>query len=276
MTSERSTVALPQGTLSYLDAGTGEPVVFVHGLVVNADHWRAVVSELSDSCRCLVPDLPLGSHTRPMAPDADLSPSGVADLLVDFLDALGVESATVVGNDTGGAFCQVLLARHPRVVGRLVLTPSDAFDRFLPWPYRLLQWGARLPALVSGGAQLLRLPGVRRLAYAPLTATGIPDEKLARYTAPLRQDPRIRRDLRRVLLGIDPAVTGRAARSFPDFERPVLVVWGRSDPIFPFADARRLVDLFPDARLVELSGTRGFVPEDRPAALGDHLRAFVG
>jgi pimeloyl-ACP methyl ester carboxylesterase len=62
---------LPQGRLRYFEAGTGSPIVFLHGLLVNANLWRKVVATLSPEVRCVALDLPLGSHTLPMPEDAD-------------------------------------------------------------------------------------------------------------------------------------------------------------------------------------------------------------
>ena len=90
-------VQLPQGTVRYRERGTGEPIVFVHGALVNADLWRKVVPELAKDFRCIAPDLPLGSHTPAMNADADLSPIGNARLIADFLEALGLERVTLVG-----------------------------------------------------------------------------------------------------------------------------------------------------------------------------------
>lgn len=275
MTLERETVDLPQGTLRYHDDGTGEPLVFVHGLVTNADHWRHVIPDLRDDYRCLAPDLPLGAHDVSMEPDADLTPAGLADLLVAFLEAIDLESATFVGNDTGGAFCQVLLATRPEAVDRLVLAPCDAFDRFLPMPYRPLQWGARSRWATILGVQSLRFGLVRRLAFAPVTRTGVPQGLLRAYVARLLDDAAVRRDLRAVLRGISSGYTNLAARSFPELECPVLVVWGPDDPVFPIEDGRRLARLFPDSRFVEIRGTRAFVPEDRPGGLVDAMQKFL-
>ena len=66
-------VQLQQGTIGYRERGTGEVIVFVHGALVNADLWRKVVPELAKDFRCIAPDLPLGSHDRPLPADADLS-----------------------------------------------------------------------------------------------------------------------------------------------------------------------------------------------------------
>src|SRR4029079_3927319 len=85
-------------------------------------------------------DLPLGSHRTPMNDGADLSPPGLAKLIADFVAGLGLEDVTLVGNDTGGAICQLVVTRHPERIGRLVLTPCDAYENFLPPAFRYLQW----------------------------------------------------------------------------------------------------------------------------------------
>ena len=74
-------ITLPQGTIRYRDEGDGPPVVFVHGLLVNGRLWEPVVERLAGRLRCIVPDLPLGSHAVPLRPDADLGPhaAGAAD-----------------------------------------------------------------------------------------------------------------------------------------------------------------------------------------------------
>src|SRR5437899_1257492 len=82
------TLELPAGSIAYRDVGSGPVVVFVHGLLVDGRLWSAVVSRLSPTHRCIVPDWPLGSHRAAMRPDADLSPPGLASLVLDLLDAL--------------------------------------------------------------------------------------------------------------------------------------------------------------------------------------------
>src|SRR5690348_9312821 len=95
-------IDLPQGTLRVHETGTGQPIVFVHGLLVNANLWRKVVPTLSGDFRCLCLDMPLGSNVRPMPKDADLTPYALADLVADAIEKLGLEDVTLVGNDTGG------------------------------------------------------------------------------------------------------------------------------------------------------------------------------
>src|SRR5215213_152987 len=142
-------ITLPHGTIRYRDEGEGPAVVFIHGLLVDRRVWQPVADRLATDVRCVVPDLPLGSHTIPMNADADLSPTGLARLIADLLDALELEDVTLVGNDTGGALSQLVAARHPERLGRLVLTNCDAFENFPPKMFRPLVVAARTRTLTA-------------------------------------------------------------------------------------------------------------------------------
>ncbi len=85
---EQRDARLPQGTIRYRELGTGEPIVLVHGLLVNSYLWADVVGPLAKDFRVIAPDLPLGSHTQPLKPGADLTPPGLARLIADFMEAL--------------------------------------------------------------------------------------------------------------------------------------------------------------------------------------------
>lgn len=156
-------VDLSAGTVHYQERGSGPPVVLVHGLFVNSSLWHDVVPVLARRFRVLTLDLPLGSHPTPVKPDADVSPAGLARLVAEFLTALDLSEVTLVGNDTGGAICQLVAADHPERLARLVLTNCDAYENFLPPAFRYLQWLARVPGGVWAIAQATRFPLVRGL-----------------------------------------------------------------------------------------------------------------
>ena len=81
-------LTLDQGTIQYHDEGSGPTVVFIHGALVDGRLWQPVVHRLRDRFRCVVPELPLGSHERAMPPGTDLSPPALATLVADVLDRL--------------------------------------------------------------------------------------------------------------------------------------------------------------------------------------------
>ena len=276
-TSSLNEIRIPQGAIRYRDTGTGEPIVFAHGALVDGTLWRKVTPLLEGEFRCVVPDLPLGSHRLPMPPNADLSPPGLARLVAELLAALEIERATLVGNDTGGAICQLVAARHPERLARLVLTPCDAYENFLPPAFRYLQLAARIPGATTVLAQTMRLDFVRRapLAYGWLTKRPIPDQVLDRWTEPIRLDRAVRRDAGKLLRGISKRYTLEAAEKLRDFDRPTLIAWAPEDRVFKLADARKLAGMIPGARLETIDDARTFVALDQPQRLAELIGNFV-
>ena len=276
-TSSLNEIRIPQGAIRYRDTGTGEPIVFVHGALVDGTLWRKVTPLLEGEFRCVVPDLPLGSHRLAMPPNADLSPPGLARLVAELLAALEIERATLVGNDTGGAICQLVAARHPERLARLVLTPCDAYENFLPPAFRYLQLAARIPGATTVLAQTMRLDFVLRapLAYGWLTKRPIPDQVLDRWTEPIRLDRAVRRDAGKLLRGISKRYTLEAAEELRDFDRPTLIAWAPEDRFFKLTYGERLAEAIPDARLVRIDDSRTFVSEDQPERLAELIGGFV-
>ena len=271
------TIQLPQGPVRYREFGTGDPVVFVHGLFVNGALWRKVVPPLARHYRCVIPDWPLGSHDMPLNANADLSPSGLARLIMDFIAALGLGPVTLVGNDTGGALCQIVAAESPACIARLVLTNCDAFDNFLPPRFRYLQWGVYLPGFVFLTAQAMRWSVIRQLpnAFGLLTKHPLERGVSNAYVSPVITNPLVRREVSSVLKAISPSFTLAAAIKLADFKKPVLLAWAPEDRLFPFAHAERLSRIFPDARLERIDDSYTFVPEDQPERLAKLIDAFI-
>jgi pimeloyl-ACP methyl ester carboxylesterase len=268
---------LPQGAVRYRELGTGEPIVLVHGLLTNSLLWADVASVLGKDFRVIAPDWPLGSHELPLRPGTDLSPPGLARMIADLLAALELEEATLVGNDTGGALCQLVAVQHPERVARLVLTPCDAYENFLPPIFRPLQLLARIPGAVWLIANALR-PGLAqrlpmtfgRLSKRPL------DPHLARaFLRPTQRDRRVRRELATILRTISSRYTLEAAERFGEVDKPVLIAWATDDRLFPFRYAQRLADAFPSARLERIEDSYTFVSVDQPERTADLIASFA-
>jgi pimeloyl-ACP methyl ester carboxylesterase len=268
-------LTLPQGTLNLRDTGSGPPIVFVHGLLVNGTLWRKVVPLLSGEHRCIWPDWPLGSHPRPMAADADLSPRGVAHLIADVLDALELEDVTLVGNDTGGALCQLLVTERPERIGRLVLTNCDAFEHFPPRMFRPLVWLARVPGALNAAMQPMRIRSLRRLpiAYGMLTTEPVPPDVADGWVRPFLSNAAVRRDAVKLLRGVEPRELVAAGEKLREFDRPALLAWGSADRAFRLEWAYQLAERLPQGRVEEIPGARTFVSEDAPERLAQLIAA---
>ncbi|MEU6844351.1 alpha/beta hydrolase [Streptomyces sp. NPDC046716] len=273
-------IELSAGTIAYRDTGgDGPALVLLHGFMMDASLWDAVRADLSPDHRCIVPTLPLGAHQHPMRAEADLSLPGVARLVAEFLDRLGLQDVTLVGNDTGGALVQLLMADGADRVGRAVLVSCDAFDNFPPGlTGKTLVLAGRLPPRLFGlFMRQMKLRPMRRLplAFGWLTRRG--DATTAGWMEPVTSRPGISRDAVRMLraAAADTAVLQRAAERLPRFQRPALVVWASDDRVMPPAHGARLAELLPHASLREVQDSHTLVPLDQPQQLASLIRDFA-
>jgi pimeloyl-ACP methyl ester carboxylesterase len=267
-------VTIAGGTLDYRTLGAADsdlpPVVFVHGFLVDSTLWDPVAAQLAEhGVRSVLVDWPLGSHRTPMNANADLSPIGVARMINEVLDVLGLTDVTLVGNDTGGALCQLLLADDASRIGRVVLTNCDAFENFPPKAFVPLFHIAKHPLLTKAMLAPTRLRAIRHspLAYGLLLRAPRNAELTRRWIAPSLGDRAIRDDIARFARAFDGKALVAIAPALHEFTGPTRIVWGTSDRCFTLSTARRLADAFADARLIEVPEATTFVSIDAPDAV---------
>jgi pimeloyl-ACP methyl ester carboxylesterase len=272
-------VVLPGGTLNYRVAGPEDatrPVVFVHGFLVNGELWTGVAEALAArGVRSYAPDLPLGSHTTAMNPGADQTPRGVARMIISFLEALELDDVTLVGNDSGGALSQFLIDTDPTRIGRLVLTNCDAFDKFPPPPFDQLFKAGRSATGLKALLTPMRATPLRHspLGYGMLVNEPLDPALTRRWVDPCLTDASVRRDTAAFLKGVDKKQLLDVSTRLQHFDKPVLLLWGDADRFFKLDFARRLSQIFPDARLVEVSGGRTFHPLDDPRRVAAEIES---
>jgi pimeloyl-ACP methyl ester carboxylesterase len=273
-------VEVSRGTIDYEDTGGEGPViVLLHGLIMDGSLWRHVVGDLRTDYRCVLPTLPLGAHRRPMRADADLSMRGIAETIGELLEALDLRDVTLAMNDWGGG--QLLIGGpYDERIARLALCSCEAFDNVPPkGAARALPYLARVPGGLEAALFPFRFDRLRRLpiTFGPLSKRPIPREVMDRWFGPIAEQREIRRDLRKYVLS---SAQGRrdllaAADALASFDRPALVAWAAEDRLMPREHGRRLAELLPRAKLVEISDCYTLIPEDQPATLARHMRELM-
>lgn len=278
----RRTINLSLGDVAYVDQGDGDgdlpAALFVHGVLVNADIWRNVIWEVADMRRCIAPDLPAhGATPAPDDPRADLSLNGLAAMLDDLCETLGLVQVDVVANDTGGAVAQVFAARHPQRIRTLTLTNCDVHDNFPPESFKpfvaLAESGdfGPLVAAMAGDLSVARSEVGFGMGYAH--PDQLTDELLASYLGPFVPDQG--KGLERLLTASSADELMAIEPLLAEVHAPAQVAWGSSDSFFDSSWADRLADMIPGVQRVTLiPDAMLFWPDERAADLVPLLRDF--
>ncbi|MGZ4793635.1 MAG: alpha/beta fold hydrolase, partial [Ilumatobacteraceae bacterium] len=224
--------------VSYRRGGKGESVLLLHGLAGSSRTWRAVVPQLARSYDVIAPDL-LG-HGESAKPMGDYSLGAFASGLRDFLAALDVPRATIVGHSFGGGVAMQLAYQHPEVCDRLVLVSSGGLGREVSWLLRLLT--------LPGAEQLMPLMFPRVIASRGndvpriLDRFGLHSPHLAElwraYTSLAGAENR-KAFVRTIRGVIEPGgqVVNALDRLYLAGNLPTLIVWGDRDDIIPVRHA---------------------------------------
>ena len=275
-------IDLPQGSVQYTVAGPGDapapPVVFVHGFLVDGTLWKGTADALAaDGIRSYAPDWPLASHRIPIPASSDLTPRGVARIVVSFLEALDLRDVTLVGNDSGGAITQLVLDTDATRVGRVVLTNCDAFDRFPPPPFDTMFKSFRSPTAIRALMTPMRSTAIRHspAGYGLLARRDLDSAQTRAWVEPCITEDLIRQDAARFVRGVDARELLDVSTRLREFGGPALLVWGTGDRFFTVEMARRLTAAFAHGRLVAVPDGRTFLPLDEPRLLAREIDAFV-
>jgi len=258
--------------LTHVDLGEGDgpPIVFVHGLGGNWQNWLECLPRAARERRAIAVDLP-GFGNSPMP--EEISISFYAHILDDLLDALGIESAVVVGNSMGGFIGAELAINHPARVERLVLGSAAGISTTTR-ARRPTTTMFRVSAVISSAA----LARSRDLVARPRLRHAI-------LSSVMRHPSRLRHDILLEIMpganapGFVPALDALLDYDFTDrlgrIRCPTLLIWGREDMIVPVADADEYERLIESSRKVIFDET-GHVPMlERPQSFNDYLMEFV-
>ncbi|WP_342237810.1 alpha/beta fold hydrolase [Inquilinus sp. OTU3971] len=277
---EKRRIATPSGTIAYAEAGAGPVALFIHGVLLNGHLWRHQLAQLSDIRRCIAVDLLAHGDTE-IAPGQDVSVTANAVMLREFLDALEVEQADLVGNDSGGGIAQILAATHPERVRSLALTDCDAHDNWPPEAFKPFLAMAAAGGLRGALDAMLADKELYRSAQALGPAYEHPervtDDDIEAYLRPLVRSDARTDDFRRFLAAFDCRHTLAIEDRLRRLTAPTLIVWGTDDVYFDVKWSHWLAEVIPGTRRrVELKGARLFFPEERAVELNQELRAHWG
>lgn len=251
--------------MRWLEQGTGQPVVLVHGIPTSPELWRRVIPRIRGA-RVLAWEMVGYGKSMDTGAGRDISVARQADYLAAWLEHLGIDRAVLVGHDLGGGVVQILAVRRPDVAAGLVLTNAVGYDAWPVPSVKALRAASRLVERVppSWMATLLRVSFMSRAHDDAEIASESAEIHLSRYDREGGSEALVRQ-----VRSLDVRDTLAVAGALKALDVPATVVWGEADRFLKVRYGERLArDL--GAPLVRIPGGRHFTPENHPdeVALG--------
>lgn len=261
--------------MHYLDEGRGDPILLLHGEPTWCYLYRKMIPALQGRFRCVAPDyIGFGRSDKPTDVGAYSFARHAADL-ERFADALDLSRITLVVQDWGGPLGLHFAARHRDRVERLVILNTGLLSgdaaTLTPGLVRWREYALRTPDLPIG--EIIRRSVVDRASLS--------DAVVAAYDAPFPTlESKAGARAFPALIPTTPHAAGAAEMretraALASWDKPALVCFSDSDPVFPAAAGHALAALIPGARFRLIAGAGHFLQEEKGPEIASEILAFV-
>lgn len=264
------------GRIAYVERGAGPAALFLHGWPLNGYHWRGSMARLSHLRRCIAVDF-MGLGYTDVPGGEDLSPSSQANMMVAVMDALKIDRADLISNDSGTAVAQLIAARYPYRVRSMLITNGDVHTNSPPDLLKPTIEEARQGLLVERLARQVRDP---RLAQTPeglgvvyTNPLFVTPDLVDAYLRPLVSSAIRRAQCQSYGVAFEPSPLPAIEPLLKRSQIPVRMLWGTGDPLFAQEWAEWLNKTFPNSKGIRyVEGAKLFFTEEFPAIVAEEAR----
>jgi haloalkane dehalogenase len=271
----RRFVETAYGRIAYVEQGSGQAALFLHGFPLNGFQWRGALEHLSADRLCLAPDF-LGLGYTEVAAGQSLAPNAQVAMLAALLESLSIPNVDIIANDSGGAITQLFLTKHPERVRTLLLTNCDTEPDSPPPAVlpvidlaRAGKFADEWLAPWLADKRLARSEkGIGGLCY--MDPTHPTDEAIDYYLAPLVSSPQRKAQTNAYAIGLAPNPLAGIGPALKRCTVPTRIVWGTADNIFSQASPDYLDRTLGNSRGVRrVPGAKLFFPEEMPELIAE-------
>jgi len=266
---------LPFGRIAYVERGSGDAALFLHGAPLNGFQWRGAIDRLSPYRRCIAPDF-MGLGYSQIPEHQSLAASAQVAMLAALLDSLKITKVDIIASDSGTAVAQLFVARYPERVRTLLLTNGDVEPDSPPRGVKPVIAMARAGTLADATAKWLTDHALARSTFGAAVyhdPSHFTDEAIAYYVTPLVSSPLRRAQYHAFHLALEPNPLAGIEAALKHSTIPTRVVWGASDAIFSLADANYLDHTFPRSQGIrQVPEGKLFFQEEFPDVIAAEAR----
>ncbi len=262
----------PIGDMHYVDEGTGDPIVLLHGNPGWSFEYREIIKEMSKTHRCIAPDY-IGFGLSDKPGDWDYLPINHAKHVEDFLDSLNLNNITFVFNDWGGPPAMSYAIKHPEKIKKLVVTNSWF------WPVHNIPNFVNFSGMAGGSIGKFLTMNFNMIGKVLSKAAYGPKKKMPEEVRKHYYMPHMEKSARvgtwvfpREIIGSTPWLETLWAQRDRIKHIPTAIVWGDSDIAFKEGELKVWTDLMENHTLTVLNKIGHYPPEEAPEEVIKVLR----
>ncbi|MCX8044102.1 MAG: alpha/beta hydrolase [Desulfobacterota bacterium] len=254
-------------TIYYIQRGSGDPIVLIHGFGGSTFTWRNVLPQLAAHFTVFALDLPgFGLSDKP--PRGDYSLGAQARCVLAWMDAVHLPRATLVGHSMGGVVAAYAAAYNPERVQKLVLVEPGFYHGRAPSFLRYLVFPLQR---IFAKSFYTRTGRLKSLAPSFYNKQLITDDVLDGYCQAARTPHAVDALARMMETALEESYDDIPAR----INVPTLLVWSSHNKNNPLSDGERLAHEIKDARLIVIQDSGHYIQEEQPNALAIAVKKFV-
>ena len=263
------------GRIAYVERGSGQAALFLHGAPLNGFQWRGAIERLSPQRRCIAPDF-MGLGYSEIPEHQSLAADAQVSMLAAFLHALAIREVDIVASDSGGAVAQLFVAHYPKRVRTLLLTNCDVEPDSPPPKVKPAIEMARAGTLAEATAKWLTDKALARSTFGAAVfrdPSRFADETIEYYVTPLVSTALRREQYHAYHVALEPNPLAGIEASLKRSSVPVRIVWGAADDIFAQEDADYLDRTFPSSRGIRrVPEAKLFFQEEFPDVIAEEAQ----
>ncbi|WP_394840979.1 alpha/beta hydrolase [Pendulispora brunnea] len=277
--AERRFADIPFGKIAYIERGSGDAALFLHGAPLNGFQWRGAIDRLSAHRRCIAPDF-MGLGYSQVPERQGLAAKDQVAMLGSLLDSLGVSTVDIIASDSGGAVAQLFMIRYPRRVRTLLLTNCDVEPDSPPPKVLPIIAQARAGTLNKGMDEWLANKSLARSTFGAAVfrdPSQFTDDVIEYYFTPLISSPLKRKQYEAFHMALEPNPLAGIEPALRSVVVPTRIVWGTSDDLFSPASPDYLDrTLGRSMGIRRVPGAKLFFPEEFPDLIAEEARRLWG
>jgi pimeloyl-ACP methyl ester carboxylesterase len=254
--------------IHYIRQGTGPPLIHLHGGGTWLYSFRHNIDDLSKHFSVFAPDLPGHGFTKIISQFIRYDFNTICQMLIEFMDAVKIETANFAGHSWGGGWAIHFAHRHPERVSKLVLIDSSGIHRREHLFWELMKF----PLIGEFLLKLINPYIIKKGLQDSFYNTSFVTPDMVRHIhEPLRIE-----ENRKALLGYLRNVDWRETQAaLPNISAPAFVIWGNHDRYIHVNFGKQTAELMPNARLIVLENCGHSAHEEQPKTVNRLMINFL-